>query len=193
MSTLSNIKALCSVNTRLRLFWNYFETLSGNWQTLPIEKSAFNPMDVAPCLTGVVLTETNMPDEVTLRLIGSDMEILFGRGATGKNVLTLVSEKEAPGVRWFYKSLYDKPSISYQDSILELETGKGIRTKTLGFPLWNKNGAPVYRITCSVYERADWRNLQHKASDAVVQHHLINKILFADIGYGAPDDVIPPA
>ncbi len=171
----------------MQVFVDYCCELIRDDEEDKLRKALFHPKHIVRSLPFIVINEIFDADTVKLRLIGTEVELVFGGGrATGKNVIDFLSDDVKANAGQFFQKTAAESLVSLQEEDLILASGRVIMCNTLGFPMADANGVNRFRITISNYEykrsltddqadlqiiRNEIRNMRFVACSDLVAHY----------------------
>jgi hypothetical protein len=185
MDSFISLENKCAAHSELSIFLDYirglFEERGGS---TPFKKD-FNPAKVRSVLPYVALYRIASPVEITLRLIGTEIEKVFGCYKEGANVLSALPEDRHQVVIHFFSEVAKYKCATFQDELLVLGSGMMLDALTVAFPLLDTNGEARYRISVTSLSENSW-NLG-LIGDFEVTHHTVRNLEFFDLGHGVPE------
>jgi hypothetical protein len=137
----------------MQIFLDYCSQLIRDDGENKLRKAIFHPKHISRSLPFIVINEIFDTETIKLRLIGTEVELIFGGGgAVGKNVIDFLSDDVKVNAAQFFQKTASENLVSLQEEDLILASGRVIMCNTLGFPMADENGINRFRITVSNYE-----------------------------------------
>lgn len=185
MDSFTSLEDRCASHRELSVFLGYVKELFENRNgSIPFKKD-FNPARIGAALPYVAFYEIASPTDITLRLIGTEIEKVFGRYKVGSNVLDALPESRHEIVRRFFSEVAKYKCATFQDELLILGSGMMLDAQTIGFPFLDADGEARFRISVTALSEKSW-NLE-RMGDYKVTHHTARTLEFFDLGHGVPN------
>lgn len=172
-----------SIDARCVQFFEY-------WNSLPKEghvpyRREFDPIEISTLLPHSMICEVASDDNIRIRLIGESVDVAYGRGLKGINILDLFASEHLDAGRYNLLTICSFP-VGFMGRIRARSNASGrvMYRELINLPMRDDDGSCRLIYGCSVEtENQDAIPLAPQSSKV----HAVVSQKFIDIGAGLPD------
>jgi len=163
---------------------NYWQNLPRtNSATLP-KRSALTPSHLHEILPRLTLYKRLSRYDMTIAMMCTGNDDQWSSPLVGINAFDLTAANMRENTAKLYSAILDQPAAAVMRETVRQKDGHNADVASLYLPLADDSGTPTYIIGCTVYEkRPTYASINDRL---VLDHQMVRKIQFIDIGNGEP-------